>query len=85
MDFDLRILTEEQRQTILHFAESLVNRQTVNGEIDFDSPDVEEAEISATEFAQRRNAGYRNTEIAADSEIRTGIREWLKRTNRKSL
>jgi hypothetical protein len=79
---DLSKLNESELQTILRFTESLVNRQTASGEINFDVPDVEQAEISAKEFAQRRNAGYRNTEIAADSEIRKGVREWLKRSNR---
>jgi hypothetical protein len=79
---DLRKLDETQLQTILRFTEALVNRQTASGEINFDVPDVEQAEIQAKHFVERRKRGYRSAEIEGDAEIRTGIREWVKRTNR---
>ncbi len=78
---DLRKLSEQELQTILHFTEAMVER-TAGAEIDFDDTDLEGAELQAKEFVERRAAGYRNTEIKDDAEIRTGIREWLKRTNR---
>jgi hypothetical protein len=78
---DLRKLSETELQTILHFTEAMVER-TAGAEIDFDDPDLEQADEQAKEFLERRNAGHRNTEIKEDAEIRTGIREWVKRTNR---
>ncbi len=81
---DLRNFNESQLKTILRFTEKLVEKQTASGGINFDVPDVEQAEISAKEFAHRRNAGYRTTEIEGDAETRKGIQEWMRRTNRKS-
>ncbi len=78
---DLRKLDESQVQTVLRFTEALVER-TASAEIDFDDPDLEQADEQAKEFLERRKRGFRNAAIAEDSEIRTGIREWVKRTNR---
>ncbi len=79
---DLRKLSEQELKTILHFTESLVEQQTANGEIDFDDADLEQADEQAKQFVERRNAGYHNSEIKEDAEIRKGVREWFKRTNR---
>jgi hypothetical protein len=79
---DLSKLNESQLQTILHFTESLVERQTADGGINFDEPDLEQAELQAIQFVERRKVGYRNAEIEGDAEIREGVREWMKRTNR---
>jgi hypothetical protein len=78
---DLRKLSETELQTVLRFTEALVER-TAGAEIDFDDPDLEQADEQAKEFVERRAAGYRRSEIKEDSEILTGIREWVKRTNR---
>jgi hypothetical protein len=78
---DLRKLSETELQTILHFTEAMVER-TAGAEIDFDDTDLEGAELQAKEFVERRTAGYRNAEIKGDAEIRKGLREWMRRTNR---
>ncbi len=78
---DLRKLSETELQTVLRFTEALVER-TAGAEIDFDDPDLEQADEQAKEFLERRKRGYRTSEIKEDAEIRTGIREWVKLTNR---
>lgn len=79
---DLRNFNESQLQTILRFTEKLVEKQTASGEINFDDPDLVQADEQAKEFAQRRKRGYLSAEIKDDAEIRTGIKEWLKRRHR---
>jgi hypothetical protein len=81
MDY-LTKLSEQELKTILHFTEKLVEKQTVNGEIDFNSPDLEQADEQAKHFVERRKRGYRNSEIEGNAEIRTGIKDWMRRTNR---
>ncbi len=76
---DLRNLDESSLQKIVLFAERLVELQNANGQINFDDPDIENAEKQAMEYIERRKAGHRNSEILEDADIRTGVREFLKK------
>ncbi len=79
-------LSNESLQRINQRLNRLVELQDANGEtadeINLDDLDLDQAEEQAKEFVERRNAGFNKAEIKEDAEIRTGIREWLKRTNR---
>jgi hypothetical protein len=75
---DLRTLDNESLQKIVSFAERLVDLQ--NGQIDFDNPDLEQAEKQALQFVEAKRAGRSGkTEIESDTEIRNGVREFLKK------
>jgi hypothetical protein len=91
MDLDLRMTTESVRQKFLLFTKKCLEKQNSElgyfsepekTEIDFDSPDLEQAELQAKHFVERRRNGYRSLEIKENEPIRASIREWLKRTNR---
>lgn len=79
-------LSNESLERINNRLNRLVELQNANGEtangINFDEPDLDQAEDQAKRYIERRNAGFNNLENPADTEIRTGIREWIRRTNR---
>jgi hypothetical protein len=79
---ELQDLSDESLQRINQKLTRLVELKNANDEINLDDSDLDQAEEQAKEFVERRNAGFNKAEIKEDAEIRTGIREWLKRTNR---
>jgi hypothetical protein len=79
---ELQDLSNESLQRINQKLTRLVELKNANDEINLDDSDLDQAEEQAKEFVERRNAGFNKAEIKEDAEIRTGIREWLKRTNR---
>jgi|GEM_PF-5030957 len=86
MNKDLRDYDQKQLDVILAFTQKLVEHSQTDERVDFDVTDVDldGCEKQAREFVARRKAGYRNSEIKGDGEIRKGIKSWLKRTGRIS-
>jgi hypothetical protein len=73
---ELKNLTDESLQRINQQLTRLVELK--NGQIDFNDPDIENAEKQAMQYVERRKAGYRNLENPDDDDIRNGVREFLK-------
>jgi hypothetical protein len=91
MDLDLRMTTESVRQKFLLFTKKCLEKQNSElgyfsepekMEIDWDDAAILDAEKQAQMYALRRRNGYRSLENAADKDIRKGIQEWMRRTNR---
>jgi hypothetical protein len=91
MDLDLRNTTEGVRQKFLLFTKKCLEKQNSElgfvsepekMEINLDDAAILDAEKQAQMYAVRRNNGYRSLENAADKDIRKGIQEWMRRTNR---
>jgi hypothetical protein len=74
---ELKNLTDESLQRINQQLTSLVELK--NGQIDFNDPDIENAEKQAMQYVERRKAGYRNLENPEDDDIRNEIRGFLKK------
>ena len=80
---DLRKFSDSQLKQILAFTSRLAE-QTKASAVDFEDVDLEGAEKQGREYARRRNAGHSHLEIAEDAEVRSDVREWLRRTGRIS-
>jgi hypothetical protein len=83
---ELQDLSDESLQRINQKLTRLVELKNDNGEtvneINLDDSDLQGAEEQAMQYLKRRKAGYRNLENPEDADIRNGVREWVKRTNR---
>jgi hypothetical protein len=91
MSLDLRMTTESVRQKFLLFTKKCLDKQNSElgyfsepekTEINLDDADLLDAEKQAQMYAKRRNNGFRSLENAEDKDIRKGIQEWMRRTNR---
>jgi hypothetical protein len=70
---DLRTLTESQLQKI---NERLIEFQQIN----FDDPDLEQAELQAMQFVEARRGGRSGkTEMESDDDIKTSVSDFLKK------
>ncbi len=70
---DLRNLTESQLQKI--------NERLI--EINFDDPDLEQAELQALQFVEARRSGRSGkTEMESDNDIKTSVSDFLKKRSR---
>ncbi len=75
---ELRNLTDESLQRINKQLNTLVELQ--NAQIDFNDPDIENAEKQAMEYVEARRAGRSGkTETESDNAIRNEIREFIKK------
>ncbi len=84
MNTDLRTFSHSELVTLLKFTEALGRLNDKEHEVDFEDPDIDGAKKQAEEYLNRRRAGYRKSEITEDAEIRSGVREWLKRRGKLS-
>lgn len=78
---ELRNLTDESLQRINYQLTRLVELKNANGQIDFNDTDLdlEDAEKTALAYIERRKQGYRNLENPEDDDIRSEIRDFLKK------
>jgi hypothetical protein len=75
---ELQILSDESLQRINQKLSRLVELQ--NAQIDFNDPDIENAEKQAMQYVEARRAGRSGkTETESDNAIRNGVRDFLKK------
>jgi hypothetical protein len=80
MELDLRNFSDTELNKLLEFTEKLAEHNQKEGLADFGNPDdLDGAERQAKEFAERRKAGYGGSENKEDADIRTGVRDFLRR------
>ena len=83
MDIDFSKMDESQLLAVKRFAEALVEFQDAGGDINFDDPDLAQADEQINRFIEERRAGRTGkAEVAGDEEARKSIREWRERTGR---